>query len=476
MRTPVPISPSSAVAFRLLLGLFLVFAWIAVAGSLWPFRPAAHDFEVAWHSFWNLPFLEFRIGSRSDWVSNVLLFVPLGFLGAGLATGGGAHRGVVGLILAGLCLIPLVLFSCALEFAQYWFPPRIVNPLDVQAQLVGSVIGMGAWSLVGGMLVEWLGRWRELRPAWIALLGLLFLAQLAPMDLSIAPSDHKQKLARGGVELIPFRKHPLSETATQLGLFGCAVTGALMGVALVNLGRDQWLQSRSIWMNGLLLTLGMCAIEAIQLLVISRVSSTSNLVVGLVAGWLAVIVARQSQGPGGWEPLPAERGYLHLATGLATWLAGALVLCGWFWWPLEPRLERVPIERNLRLFRSQQLGSWLVSGDYDWATKSKLLWFFPLGMLLGWICRRAQVDWRLPAWPLLLLGTVLTFHLSLGTELGQALFPPHAPDQTDLALSGTLGTLGLLAGWLVARWVLPISPGQNRQNPRVPLRVSASRP
>jgi len=350
-----------------------------------------------------------------------------------------------------------------------------VNPLDVQAQLIGSVIGLAGWGVAGGSLVAWLRTFQEVRPTWMAVLGLLFLAQLAPMDLSIAPTDLKQKLSAGGVELIPFHKHPLSEPATQWGLLGCAVTGALMGVALVKLGRDQWLQSRSIWMNGLLLTIGVTAIEAIQLLVISRISSTSNLLVALAAGWCAVIMARQLQGPGGWQPLPSERGYLHLAAGLAAWLTGALMICAGFWWPLKPRLDRVPIERSLRLFRAQKPGTWLLSGDYDFATKSKLLWFFPLGLLLGWICRRAQADWRFPAWPVLLLGSVLTIHLSLAAELGQVLFPPHAPDQTDLVLSGGLGILGMIVGWLASRLVLPIAPIPPLPPPRSPLHLSAHR-
>ena len=438
-----------------MLGLFVLFAVIAVAGSLWPFRVSPTIFGEAWSHFRQLDFLRFRIGSRSDWVSNVLLFVPLGFLAAGLATSAGTASAGLGLVRAVLWLPVLVLFSLGLEFAQYWFPPRVVNPLDVQAQLVGALLGMAAWGLIGRGLVRRLDVVTQMRPAWMVTLGLLFLAQLAPMDLSIAPSDLMQKVSSGGVELIPFRKHPLSLPATQLGLLGCAVSAILMGLAFVNLGHRNDRPPRSIWMNGLLLTLAVCFIEAIQLLVMSRISSTTNLLTGLVAGWLAVVLAQLREGPAAWHALPSERAYLKLAYGLGAWLLGALYLAAEFWWPLEPRLERPHIERNLQYFRDQQLGTWLVTGQYDWPTKSKLLWYAPLGFILGWVCRHAQRDWGLRVWPLPLLALVVSGNLALGLELGQAIFPPHAPDSTDLLLGGLFSFLGLALGWWITGLFFP---------------------
>jgi VanZ family protein/uncharacterized membrane protein YciS (DUF1049 family) len=430
-------------------GLFVMIAVIAVAGSIWPFRISSTGFGEAWNQFRQLDFFSFRIGSRSDLVSNVLLFVPLGFLAAGMATSAGTASPLPGFFRAVLWLPLLVLFSLGLEFAQYWFPPRVVNPRDVQAQLVGALLGMGTWWLIGATLVRRLDVFGQMRPAWLVVLGLLFLAQLAPMDLSISPSDLSRKLSTGGVELIPFRKHPLNLPATQLGLLGCAVSAILMGLAFVNLGHRTDRPPRSIWMNGLLLTLAVCLIEASQLLVISRVSSTSSLLTGLAAGWLAVALAQLREGPAAWHPLPSEWRLLKLACGLGVWLLGALCLAAEFWWPLQTRLERVFIERNLKRFQEQPLGSWLVSGQYDWPTKSKLLWYAPLGFILGWVCRHAQRDWRLRPWPLPLLGLVVAGNLALALELGQAIFPPHAPDQTDFLLGMLFSALGLALGWWI---------------------------
>jgi glycopeptide antibiotics resistance protein len=454
MRTPLRPSSFATQACRLMFGLFVLFAVIAVAGSCWPFRVSSQSFGGAWTQFQQLEFFRFRIGSRSDWVSNVLLFVPLGFFAAGLATTAGTAPRASGLIRAVLWLPVLVLFSLLLEFAQYWFPPRVVNPLDVQAQLLGACFGMGVWWLIGPALVRRMDVFTQMRPAWMVMLGLLFLAQLAPMDISISPYDLKQKVASGGVELIPFRKHPLSLPSTQLGLVGCALSASLMGLAFINLGHRDDRPPRSIWMNGLLLTLAVCFMEAIQVLVISRVSSTSNLLMGLLAGWLTIVCVQRREGSLAWQLHPSERTYVKLAMGIGVWLFGACYLCSEFWWPLEPRIERPRIVTILRAFRNQQLGTWLRTGEYDWPTKSKLLWYAPLGLILGWVCRQIQLDWRLRPWPLLLLALVVSVHLALALELGQTIFPPHAPDQTDLLLGWLFSALGLALGW----WITGLFP------------------
>lgn len=483
MRPSLRATSFTTQACRLMLGLFVLFAVIAVAGSLWPFRAASQSFEGAWAQFRQLEFFRFRIGSRSDWISNVLLFVPLGFLAAGLATAAGTAPRARGLIRTALWLPMLVLFSLFLEFAQYWFPPRVVNPLDVQAQLLGACLGMGVWWLVGPVLVRRMDVFTQMRPAWMVMLGLLFLAQLAPMDISISPYDLKQKVASGGIELIPFRKHPLSLPSTQLGLFGCAVSASLMGLSFINLGHRDDRPPRSIWMNGLLLTLAVCFMEAIQVLVISRVSSTSNLLMGLLVGWLTIVCVQRREGPPAWQLHPSERTYVKLAMGTGTWLLGVCYLCGEFWWPLEPRIERPRIVAMLRAFRNQQMGTWLRTGEYDWPTKSKLLWYAPLGFILGWICRQIQHDWKLRQWPLLLLALVVSVHLALGLELGQTIFPPHAPDQTDLLLGWLFSAVGLALGWWITGLFqprgmptltspYPESPRVNRAGSRL---VSASR-
>ncbi|MDH3719366.1 MAG: hypothetical protein OES79_14700, partial [Planctomycetota bacterium] len=63
-----------------LLAAAIFFAGIAVYGSLVPleYEPIAWDTAVS--RFQNIQYLDFDVQSRTDWVANILLFIPLGFL------------------------------------------------------------------------------------------------------------------------------------------------------------------------------------------------------------------------------------------------------------------------------------------------------------------------------------------------------------------------------------------------------------
>ena len=56
---------------------YLVFV---VYGSLVPLRYTPLPWDHALARFQEIPFLQLGIGSRADWVANLLLFIPLTFL------------------------------------------------------------------------------------------------------------------------------------------------------------------------------------------------------------------------------------------------------------------------------------------------------------------------------------------------------------------------------------------------------------
>ncbi len=68
--------------------LALALAWTAFAiyGSLVPLNYQPIEWAVAVERFRNLPPLWFGMGSRADWVANILLFVPVTFLWMGAIT------------------------------------------------------------------------------------------------------------------------------------------------------------------------------------------------------------------------------------------------------------------------------------------------------------------------------------------------------------------------------------------------------
>ncbi len=69
---------------RFQLGLLtLLYALFCLYGSWVPFHFRGVGLDEAMDRFRNLPYLQIGVGRRADWVANLLLFMPLGFLGMG---------------------------------------------------------------------------------------------------------------------------------------------------------------------------------------------------------------------------------------------------------------------------------------------------------------------------------------------------------------------------------------------------------
>ena len=71
----------------------LAYTAFVIYGSLVPLDFHALPWDEAVARFGAIPFLKLGIGSRADWVANLLLFIPLTFLWMGaLSAGGGRLR------------------------------------------------------------------------------------------------------------------------------------------------------------------------------------------------------------------------------------------------------------------------------------------------------------------------------------------------------------------------------------------------
>ena len=64
----------------------LLFTALAIYGSLVPLQYRPLEFAEALRRFRDIPMLQLSIESRADWVANVLLFVPIGFLWLGVGS------------------------------------------------------------------------------------------------------------------------------------------------------------------------------------------------------------------------------------------------------------------------------------------------------------------------------------------------------------------------------------------------------
>ena len=183
-------------------------AWVTfvVYGSLVPleFRPL--PLAEAWDRLATAPWLDVGLLGRGDWVSNGVLYLPVGFLGVSALVGAGRPS----FRRAFTATAATLLFGCVLaafvEFAQTFFPPRTVSLNDLLAEVLGTLIGAGAALAVGGRLHRLLSAFDGGGPMLLQRLAPLYaLAYVAvalfPYDLLLGSGEWAQKIQGPNVGL-----------------------------------------------------------------------------------------------------------------------------------------------------------------------------------------------------------------------------------------------------------------------------------
>jgi VanZ family protein len=263
----------------------LIYAVFVVYGSLVPLDYQHRPLADALAAFRHTPYLRLGVASRADWVANILLYIPLAFLGAGTVTAALRSRAAksAGVIAVALACIAL---AFAVEFAQLFFPPRTVSQNDLIAETTGTLIGIVLWLLAGKHLAH---LWRTLVTggghSWQALAALYAIAYLAyslfPYDFLISAAELREKLAGAGRPAFIAAEScgPVLGCATKLLLEIAVVAplGALLGRAFPALG------IRAALLIGMALG---AAIETAQILLASGTSQgVSVLTRGLGMAW-----------------------------------------------------------------------------------------------------------------------------------------------------------------------------------------------
>ena len=177
----------------------LVYASFVVYGSLLPFDFHALAWDQAVAQFSAIRFLRLGVGSRADWVANLILYIPLGYFLMGACAG---RRGSMLALTGGTACSGLMVAGIALsvEFAQQFFPPRTVSLNDLYAEWLGGALGMLFWTLAGGPLAALWHRFAQggVRAFRAGLLGYvlvyLFLS-LFPYDFLVAADEWRARLA-----------------------------------------------------------------------------------------------------------------------------------------------------------------------------------------------------------------------------------------------------------------------------------------
>ena len=229
--------PGTAVAAR---WVILLYAGLIAYASFFPLTGWYLPEEPLWRFLqWPHPG---RI-SGADAVSNVLAYVPLGFLliARTQAMGLPSAAGMALTLLAGFCL------SLGVESLQQFLPSRTPSIIDLLANSIGTLVG--AWAgLLLGVRTSVAVRLRAARAAWCVpdpvvnggLLALLIwvLSQLSPFVPSLDFGAVKMALSGIWNAL----KQPAQFSLHLIFIHGLNIAGlALLAQTLARPGRSLWL-------------------------------------------------------------------------------------------------------------------------------------------------------------------------------------------------------------------------------------------
>lgn len=218
-----------------LLARYLALAWcgLVVYGSLHPFSgwrdtgvsPFAF-LEGGWPRYWTV----------FDLVTNVLVYMPLGFL-LTLALTGLPGR-FTGAILATLLATSV---SFCMESLQTWLPARVPSNLDLACNSLGSLLGAIYAYHAGPRFFPRLAAWQHKLVAPIpqaelglTLIGLWLLVPLSPEILLFGAGDLRQALGLPGA--VPFAAESFMLIEASITAFNAVAVGLLVRMLAANTG------------------------------------------------------------------------------------------------------------------------------------------------------------------------------------------------------------------------------------------------
>ena len=429
---------------------YLVFV---IYGSLMPLEFHARSWDSAWQAFMAIPYLDLGIGSRADWVANILLFIPLAFIWLGILWHPSSM--VMRLLASFAILLLAVALDVGIEFTQLFFPPRTVSLNDIIAETIGGCTGIVLWWIYGEKLLRWLSRWTSAKgntglPEHLLQLYLfgLFAYNLLPLDLTLSPVEIYHKWREGRVILIPFG---FTFNNLQQELYGL-ISDVVTWIPVALLWR---LSSKRPAFSIFLYVIGASALlEFLQLFVYTRVTNVTQIFTAGLAAVLGLMIANimnnngfivteSNSGKSGWIFRPVA------------WLASVLlwitVIVTVFWYPFDFHFSRELAAQHLPGMFKVPFVAYYYGTEYRAATEvlHKIGFFLPLGVLLGvGVSKIQDYFWH----PIADLFAVFTIGLlAMGIELGQMFLPGKNADITDFALellgggAGYIGTMKLIS-------------------------------
>lgn len=446
---------------RLLRFAALGYTLFVIYGCLVPLRFQPIPWDVAWMRYEYI-MLYFRGRfSRSDWLANVLLFIPLAFAWMGAVWPG--RRLLPAAVSAAAVWLAAVLLQMGIEFGQLYVPGRSVSLQDVMAAMQGTAVGIALWWIAAPRVLARIERWNALRSAeglagWA--LGpyaiALALYNILPLDLALSPSKLHEKWARGKILLIPLQgwaAHPLD---TMFAVAGEAALWLPFAALWVLSGRGGRLAA---WCVTVLFAI---CVEGAQLFALSRTSDVTDIMSAALGGALGVVLGLwlRPRMPGAAVGVRRDgaksRPALLALVFFFAWGFGVLLAS---WRPFDFRFDPDTYELQINTLLSLPFRSYWSGKIFDALADlmRNAFYFAPLGAALGVACGRLRPGKIRIACGVIAVGMVAAVGLFL--EIGQLFLPSRTPDSTDVVLAAVSGAVGFAAARAVARRLNPYGSG-----------------
>lgn len=438
---------------KLLWALALAYLIFVIYGSLVPLRFVPMPLDQAIGRFKQIPFLDLGIGSRADWVANLLLFIPLSLLWGQIFLS--KQRTLRRLLIQLILIVTFSALACSIEFTQIFFPQRTVSQNDIIAETVGGILGLVAQAFWGNQLQELIGSlWRNenqanrLNRLLHAYLLVLVVFSVLPLDLTISPVEIYHKWVEGKVVLFPFSGlkgslfENLYETLTDIIIW---IPPGIMWM----LSRRQSLVR--IALSGLFTGL---VIETAQLFVYSRVSDVTDILLASIGALLGALFARTT------EQLRLTTLQLKPIFWYSLCIVWMISVFGIFWFPFDFRTTNLSLTEALREITRVPFITYYYGTEFHAVNEllRKIGFFLPGGLL--WALAISATQKNTAKTPLTVTGLALIGLAAFGIEIGQVFLPQKTADITDVFLEFLGGLLGLF----VTQWIVSGQrDGENEQ-------------
>ncbi len=462
----------------LLLLIYVAMTWHA---SMVPLNYQPLPMAQAWQKFKSME--SFNVADnpnrRADFVANIALFVPIGFLGMSVLALGRRSKAVA---LAGAVVVAAgcSLLAWGIEFRQLWYPPRTVSWNDLIAEHLGGLIGIGVWLLIGHGVMSRLAQIRSQAGTVVArhrLLQLyavgLFLFCILPMDFTLSPGrilDKVKSISFGG-DLLSGGAMAWGRVVRDLaGFLAVGMLACLHGDRLPILC-DPQRSRRTPAAAATLVLIYAAAIEFIKLFMVNGVVDLMNLPVRTLGGFLGARLALKALDENAaWRigmNWPHPRRPL---VALAFCFVHAALLFALLAPPWRVNWDAKLIGQQLSGMTDGLFVNYYYAGEWKALTNLThyALLFVPLGLLLRWGLHSPMRDedeasassmgrrftWLTPIVACLLVGGAIEV---MQGGLDRAAAPLQSgedgamPDATDLLAY----TAGALTGWLFMGLFLP---------------------